>query len=198
MVTKKELRTRYKQMRAAIPPDRAEALSLVLAQVAMRDPAFRSARTVHLFLPIRRLHEVDTYPLLEEVFRTGKTAVVSVSDFSSGRMSHYRLPAGWPLVENAYGIPEPADTGALSPVSPRQIDLVFVPLLAYDAQGARVGYGRGFYDRFLRECSEQTIRAGLSFFPPETEPVSDLSPQDVPLDCCFTPQGKITCSSRAV
>lgn len=198
MTTKKELRTRYKQMRAAIPAERAGELSLALAQIAIRDPVFLSARTVHLFLPIRRLHEVDTYPLLDEVFRSGRTAVVSVSDFSSGRMAHYRLRPGDPLVENAYGIPEPADAGSLPPVRPQEIDLVFVPLLAYDAQGARVGYGRGFYDRFLRQCSARTVRAGLSFFPPEPEPIADLSSDDVPIDCCFTPQGKITCPPRDV
>lgn len=153
---------------------------------------FRAARTVHLFLPIRRLRELDTRPLLDEIFRRGKTAAVSVSDFSTGEMAHYRLRPGDALAENAFGIPEPAFPRTLERVDPVQIDLVVMPLLAYDIRGARVGYGRGFYDRFLRCCRADAVKAGVSFFPPESVPVSDVSPDDVPLDCCFTPQGKIT------
>ena len=65
--------------------------------------------------------------------------------------------------------------------------MVFVPLLAYDKQGNRVGYGKGFYDNFLSKCKPETIKIGLSFFPPE-EKIKDVSESDVKLDFCVTPE----------
>ena len=193
MATKKELRAQYKQFRRELPSGTAAELSAAVCEAVERSQEFRSAMTVHLFLPIRRQGEVDTFPILEEIFRRGKTAVVSVSDFSTGELAHYRLRREDPVAENRFGIPEPLHPEALERVLPAAIDLILVPLLAYDAQGTRVGYGRGFYDRFLHCCRPDAVKAGLSFFPPCAGPIDDATPDDVPLDVCFTPQGKITC-----
>lgn len=67
-----------------------------------------------------------------------------------------------------------------------KIDVVFVPLLAYDNKGNRVGYGKGFYDHFLSECREDVVKIGLSFFEPE-EAIEDVSATDIRLDYCVTP-----------
>ena len=67
--------------------------------------------------------------------------------------------------------------------------MVFVPLVAFDELGNRVGYGKGFYDEFLKNCSKDTIKIGLSFFEAEAV-ISDIELHDVPLDFCVTP-GKI-------
>ena len=71
------------------------------------------------------------------------------------------------------------------PVSP-QIEVVFVPVLALDKRGHRVGYGKGFYDRFLAQCSAQVIKVGLSFFEPISE-IKDTDKFDIPLDYAVTP-----------
>ena len=63
--------------------------------------------------------------------------------------------------------------------------MVFVPLLAYDKQGNRVGYGKGFYDNFLSKCKPETIKIGLSFFPPEDK-IDDVFESDVKLNFCVT------------
>ena len=191
MSSKKELRKFYRELRANIPPARAEALSLSACRTAMESPEFAAAQNIHVFLPIRRLHEIDTYPLLEAIFSQGKTAVVSVSDFEKGTMSCYALGDTGLLAENSFGIPEPADTTGLQLIAPQEIDLILIPLLAYDRTGHRVGYGRGFYDRFLRQCRPDAVKAGLSFFPPEEQPISDTTPEDIPLGCCFTPEGRV-------
>ena len=65
------------------------------------------------------------------------------------------------------------------------IDVVFVPLLAYDKQGNRVGYGKGFYDKFLSECKSNVVKIGLSFFDPE-EFIEDVFENDVKLNICIT------------
>lgn len=170
MATKKELRAQYKQLRRELPSGTAAELSAAVCEAVVRSQEFRSAATVHLFLPIRRQGEVDTFPILEEIFRRGKTAVVSVSDFSTGELAHYRLRREDPVAENRFGIPEPLHPEALERVLPAAIDLILVPLLAYDVQGTRVGYGRGFYDRFLHCAAPMRSRRGCLSFRPAPAP----------------------------
>ena len=85
---------------------------------------------------------------------------------------------------NTWGIEEPIENTIIAPAD---IDLVFVPLLAFDQKGYRVGYGKGFYDRFLSECRADTIKIGFSFFPPE-DYITDLHPLDIPLNYGITPE----------
>ena len=87
------------------------------------------------------------------------------------------------IKKNEYNIPEPVD-GIEVPST--KIDVVFVPLLAFDKKGHRVGYGKGFYDKFLSECKPDAIKIGLSFFEPE-ELITDVFESDVKLDYCVTP-----------
>ena len=98
-------------------------------------------------------------------------------------MTHYLLTDNTKFQKNAYNIPEPVD-GLEVPVI--KMDVVFVPLLAFDVKGNRVGYGKGFYDKFLSECKPETIKIGLSFFDAE-EIIEDASEKDIQLDYCVTP-----------
>jgi 5-formyltetrahydrofolate cyclo-ligase len=103
-------------------------------------------------------------------------------------MTHYLLTDNTKFRKNAYNIPEPVD-GIEVPVS--KIDVVFVPLLAYDEKGNRVGYGKGFYDAFLSKCKPETIKIGLSFFSPEFQ-IKDVTSDDIKLDFCVTPDSVYT------
>ena len=102
----------------------------------------------------------------------------------SGNMQHFQYSDEMELVKNSFGIAEPAGGETFSP---DEIDLVLVPLLAFDERGYRVGYGKGYYDRFLSECREDVIKIGLSFFEPE-EQIDDINQFDIPLNYCVTPQ----------
>ena len=84
---------------------------------------------------------------------------------------------------NELGITEPK-TGAV--VLPEQIDMVLVPLLVFDLSGYRVGYGKGYYDRFLEKCREDCLLVGLSYFEP-IENISDTHEFDIPLTLGITP-----------
>ena len=84
---------------------------------------------------------------------------------------------------NKYGITEPKE-GEI--VSPAVLDLVFVPLLVADKQGYRVGYGKGFYDKFLSNTSTNTVLVGISYFEP-IDAISDVNEFDIPLDLLITP-----------
>ncbi|MEY2811910.1 MAG: hypothetical protein RI991_905, partial [Bacteroidota bacterium] len=85
--------------------------------------------------------------------------------------------------DNQYGIPEP--TAGIE-VTSDMIDVVVVPLLAFDKKGNRVGYGKGYYDRFLASCRNDVITIGLSFFPPVLS-IDDIDFFDKKLDFCITP-----------
>jgi 5-formyltetrahydrofolate cyclo-ligase len=84
---------------------------------------------------------------------------------------------------NEFDIPEPINEKA---VQNSQIDLVLVPLLIFDQFGHRVGYGKGFYDRFLSECRADTIKIGLCDFS-SVQQISPVLPSDIAMDFCITP-----------
>jgi 5-formyltetrahydrofolate cyclo-ligase len=87
-----------------------------------------------------------------------------------------------------WGIGEPAHDEF---VEPAEIDMVVVPLICFDRQGHRVGYGKGYYDRFLSRCRPDCVKVGLSYFGPVGE-IDDVWEGDVQLDFCATPDGVIT------
>lgn len=90
------------------------------------------------------------------------------------------------FVPNQWGIYEPMEGDLLIP---ERIDMVFVPLITFDTAGYRVGYGKGFYDRFLTDCRKNVVTIGLSYFEPVTK-ISDIQSFDVPLNYCITPQNR--------
>lgn len=181
-MTKNDIRLHYRALRAALTPEQHAADSLSIANHCLSLPIW-NGHYYHLFLPIERLREIDTEPLLHLLAGKDKSVVVSRSDFDTGAMQHFLLEDGVRLRANAYGIPEPENG---TPVATDVLDVVFVPLLAFDANGHRVGYGKGFYDRFLAECRPDTVKVGLSFFPPVAS-WDDIWAQDVRLDFCVTP-----------
>ncbi len=184
---KSELRKKYKALRAVLTPDLIEAQSLAIAN-QLHSLDIWNNTYFHLFLTIAEQNEIDTEYILPILAGKDKEIVVSKSDFATHKMSHYLLTDNTKFRKNAYNIPEPVD-GIEVPVS--KIDVVFVPLLAYDEKGNRVGYGKGFYDAFLSECKPETIKIGLSFFPPEIE-IKDVTSDDIKLDFCVTPDSVYT------
>ncbi|AJH13380.1 5-formyltetrahydrofolate cyclo-ligase [Myroides profundi] len=181
-MNKEELRLKYKALRDNLDLDRIDDLSLEIANQALQLPIWDKVN-YHLFLSIRNKKEIDTEYLLQILAGKDKNTILSKSDFKEGTLSHYLLTDNTTIKVNSYGIPEPIDG---IQVSEKQLDVVFIPLLAYDKQGNRIGYGKGFYDRFLAECKPNVIKVGLSFFPPEDH-ISDVREGDIPLDYCITP-----------
>ena len=74
---------------------------------------------------------------------------------------------------------------------PEEIDLILVPLLAFDTYGYRVGYGKGYYDKFLKECREDLVKIGFSYFDP-VDVIDDINAFDVKLTYCITPNANFT------
>lgn len=146
---------------------------------------FSTYRTVHSFIPISKFNEIETATIFERIwtdFPNIRTAVPSTNR-STDELEHYLYTRTTDLVENAWGIREPSGG---EKADPKEIDLALVPLLCFDERGYRVGYGKGYYDRFLRLCRADCLKVGLSFFPPEPE-IDDIHDGDVRLDACITP-----------
>ena len=127
-------------------------------------------------------HEVLTEYILKDL-ECNNQLFVPVTNFQEGTMIQVPYSLGDTLEFNAYQIPEPRIQ--LSPIIPTELDVVFIPLLQADVRGNRLGYGKGFYDRYLALCRPDVIKIGLNFF----EPISAIPSEetDIPLDYLITP-----------
>ena len=179
---KKEVRQKYKLLRQELPTDQVEEKSLAIANQVLQLDCWDKT-TYHIFLPIVSQKEVNTEYILQLLAGKDKNIVVSKADFETREMTHFLLTDATKIKENHYQIPEPVDG---IEVPSYKIDVVFVPLLAYDGKGNRVGFGKGFYDKFLASCRPDCIKIGLSFFTPE-QSVESVDLLDVKLDFCVTP-----------
>lgn len=180
---KTELRKIYKQKRTNLSSKQVEQKSIAIANQSLKLPIWK-ASIYSLFLSIEDKKEVDTHYLLSILQGKDKDIVLSKSNFSTYEMTHFLLTDNTKIKINQWGIPEPVD-GITVP--PDKIDVVFVPLLAFDKNGHRIGYGKGFYDRFLASCKPSTVRIGVSFFEIEDQQFPSHQ-DDIPLNYCITPE----------
>ncbi|WP_324719719.1 5-formyltetrahydrofolate cyclo-ligase [Salinimicrobium sp. HB62] len=183
MNRKKKLRIKYKRLREMLTVDEVEEGSLEIANNLLNLPIW-GKEYFHLFLSISEKREVDTQGILHILQGKDKHVVLSKADFESGNLTNYLLTDSTVIKVNEWGIPEPVDGIKIEASS---IDVVFIPLLVYDENGNRIGYGKGFYDRFLSQCRPDVIKVGLSFFSAE-EKFLEVDEHDVPLDFCVTPE----------
>ena len=185
-MNKTELRKIYQARRKALSEEEAGHLSREICEEFFQQVNLNDVQHLHIFLPIAHHKEINTWLIIRklqnEYPHTG--IVVSSTDWKNKRMEHFHLHPHTELKESSLGIPEPV-AGEFCPSE--KIDLVLLPLLAFDLSGNRVGYGAGFYDRFLASCLLGTKKIGLSFFEATPEPISDTNPLDIPMDACICP-----------
>lgn len=185
MLTKGSLRREYKKLRLELSDEEVNLLNEQLIHQA-QEFDWSNLSYIHVYIPIQKFKEPDTL-LLERIFRdryVDTHLVISRSDLLSNKMDHFVWEKDHLLELNQWGISEPVSG---TPVFAEQLDAVIVPLLAFDQQGHRVGYGKGFYDRFLSACRPDCLKIGMSFFGPVSK-IEDIEPSDVALDFCITPQ----------
>jgi 5-formyltetrahydrofolate cyclo-ligase len=179
---KSQIRKSSASQRTQLSIKQVEALSLqLLDQFQKLD--FTAVHSVHVFLPIAEKKEPDTFLFIEWLSEQHPNIkiIVPKADFSSSLMTHHVYSGRAGLSKNLYNILEPLDS---TPYNDR-IDMVLIPMLAFDRNGYRVGYGKGFYDRFLQ--SIDTLKVGLSFYSP-IDLIDDVNEFDVRLDLCITPE----------
>ncbi|QIE60077.1 5-formyltetrahydrofolate cyclo-ligase [Rasiella rasia] len=179
-MTKAELRKKYQHLRKELSNNTLEDRSLAIANNALQLPIWDKSY-YHIFLSISEKKEVLTDYILHILQGKDKSVCIPKADFDSLQMEHILLQENTLIKVSAYGIPEPVEGIA---ISPQQFDVVFVPLLAFDKKGNRIGYGKGFYDRFLAKCRPDCLKIGLSYFEAEDEIIHEYI--DFPLNYCIT------------
>lgn len=183
-MTKKELRKLYQEKRRSLSRQEQNRLDDLLLIQFQQQP-LGDIQTLLSFWPIAEKLEVNTHLMVDNLlFRIpGLQLAFPVMDITSDVFKCILVDDNTEYGENRFGIAEPIIG---EEIAAQHIDAVFVPLLAFDKKGYRVGYGKGFYDRFLKSCNEGILKIGFSFFEPE-ERIDDINEFDVPLNICITP-----------
>ncbi|MFD2200119.1 5-formyltetrahydrofolate cyclo-ligase [Shivajiella indica] len=184
-MNKETIRSHFKQKRGELSKEEVRSLSDQIISLFLE---FLSSKEninhIHLFLPIDRFNEVDTFPLFFKLQEKGLHIYTSIVNKAKDNLDTLEITNNTRFVNDAWGIPLPAEAMR---VSPENIQLILVPLLAYDRRGYRLGYGKGYYDKYLAGMGNQVLKVGLSFFDP-----IDWIPEeahDIPLDLCITQNG---------
>jgi 5-formyltetrahydrofolate cyclo-ligase len=181
---KREARKVFREKRRQLSSsDQMKLDDLLLIQFQRLDLPFLSYALS--FFPIEENHEVNSFIFTSYLqFRNpGLHVAYPRTNFSNEQMQAI-LDHSENFVRNVYNIYEPASG---EEIVPQLLDLVLVPLLVCDQSGNRVGYGKGFYDRFLKQCRPDCLKVGLSYFDP-IDTITDANEFDVPLNYCITPQ----------
>jgi 5-formyltetrahydrofolate cyclo-ligase len=191
---KAELRKIYLARQKSLAAEERRARSEAISDLFFRNFDLSKARFLHGFLPIERFNEIDTKLIFESIWREFphlETLVPRVN-FETGEIENLKFSAQTRLAPNRWQIDEPAHDET---VETEKIDLILVPLLCFDPKGFRVGYGKGFYDRFLKNCRADALKIGLSYFAPIGE-IEDAREFDVRLDFCITPERIFTTETQ--
>lgn len=180
---KSAIRKEHFEMRKAVSNELREEYSEKISNRVIdflnSNPAIRH---VHLFLSIYKLNEVNTFPLLEKLQDLGYIIYTSHLNPNTKVLDTLEITDAKEFETGDFGIPIPkypkiVDSG--------KIQLVLVPLLAYDRKGNRLGYGKGYYDKFFAFLNHKIMKVGLSFFLPTQDIPAE--PHDIGLDICITP-----------
>lgn len=182
---KEKLRNHFLKKRNNLSGKEVEEKSQCIIDRILKMKVFQQAQTFHSYVSIQKNNEVDTIRFLEICLQMGKNLVVPKM-IGEGKLSHIRLDSLKDLRKNSLGVPEPVGGRKFSV---DDLDLVIVPMVAGDRKKNRIGYGAGYYDRFLTNCSAPKI--GLLFdcqLYDDTLPVENF---DIPLDILITESGRI-------
>ena len=182
-MTKAELRKSYLQKRLALTEADCLNYSRQICEQFFLNFDLSFIKIIHLYLPIEKNKEPDTWLILDRVRGEFLNVRVSLPRVRDNRLENIFFEDLHQLEKNSLGIPEPKQ-GVPTPTE--KIDLVIIPMLAFDQKGHRVGYGKGFYDRFLKQCRTDCKKVGLSFFEP-LEKIGDSNEHDIALTHCITP-----------
>ena len=173
-MNKKELRAMIRGQKRAMTPEEIENRSKKLCELFLQSDAYKNAKTIYGYLPYNQ--EVRTVPMLEQALKDGKRVAVPKC---YGDEMKFLFMDDLSKVEKGYaGIPEPI---ADEPVADDETALVLMPGMAFDPQGHRIGYGGGFYDKFLaQEPNHPTLALCYDF---QVLPHLETEEFDIPVDC---------------
>ncbi|MBS0911001.1 5-formyltetrahydrofolate cyclo-ligase [Tatumella sp. JGM118] len=183
---RQQIRAQIRRQRQALSPQQQQLAAQQVAERALSFPLLAQARNVALFLSFDG--ELDTRPLITRLWQRGQQVYLPVlHPFSQGQLLFIRYLPDTPLKPNRFGIPEPSlNLTELAPLD--TLDMILVPLVAFDAQGQRLGMGGGFYDRTLQHWQQHgVLPAGLAHCCQQV-PALPTEQWDIPLPVIITPE----------
>ncbi|TVZ37518.1 5-formyltetrahydrofolate cyclo-ligase [Alteromonadaceae bacterium 2753L.S.0a.02] len=182
-MSKSLLRAEIRKARRALSPQQQKSAAIQLGKIVCAKALYHRAQ--HIALYIANDGEISPHEILSHARRHGKHCYLPAL---AGKTLHFReYPPGGTLTENRFGIPEPIERYAT--VEPEQLDLVLLPLVAFDAQGNRLGMGGGFYDRtFSFKLQQPSTKPTLIGLAHALQQQSELSRDnwDIPLNAIAT------------
>ena len=184
IMLKQEIRKIYQQKRLQLPFEERQDMS-VLMNYHFSKMSWPQLFYLLSYSPLTSKNEFEISGC-EEMIRQKSPGVKVALPKTGTDLTHMRaclLTKNTLFVRNRFNILEPLDGEVVENIL---LDLAFVPLLAFDQRGYRVGYGKGFYDYFFAQCRADIIKVGFSFFEPVQE-ITDINEFDVPLNFCITP-----------
>ncbi|MDH5398788.1 MAG: 5-formyltetrahydrofolate cyclo-ligase [Cyclobacteriaceae bacterium] len=188
-MNKNILRKLYLEKRMTLTQEEYNRRNLRLCAHFFEYVNLSDVNALHVFLPIKEKREPDTWLLIRRLTTAYPqiSIVISKTIWHSISLELYRFEGMEQLKVNKWGIPEP-EYG--QKVDFKDIDLVLVPLVSFDMKGSRIGYGKGFYDRFMAQCRPDVQKIGYALSSPlDYIPFNDQ--HDVHLNGCITPYGMI-------
>ena len=179
---KSELRNIYSLKRKNLSDYQINKRSILISKKLLDIPIW-DKEFYHIFLTSKKNNEIETKFILSMLAQKNKKVVVPrLIDLNN--LEHILLTKQTILKENSYGIPEPQKYNNKI-IFPQELDVIIVPLYIFDLNGNRVGYGKGYYDRFLKNCRDDVIKIGISLFEP-VKSISDITRNDVALNYAIT------------
>ena len=180
---KKDLRLKYLELRKTITPKELEIISKNICDHVFNNFQLEK-KFISIFLPIKKYKEINTYKIWYKAISLNAHVAIPKINKKNNELKHVIFEHKNQLEINKFGIPEPKKGKV---ISAEHFDYVFIPLLTVDFNGNRVGYGKGYYDRFLKHCKAQCKFIGLYHFDELNQKISDLNNLDVQLNACITP-----------
>lgn len=178
-MTKSELRTLYRSKRKKLSSEKANEISLQILE-NLKSMDIWGNSVFHVFIPILNQNEINTLPIIEYLFELNKQVVVPKVE--GDKMLNCLIDENTEFISGKFNVTEPKK---FQLIDSEQIEVVILPMLIGDKKGNRVGYGGGYYDRFLEKLQPKVLKIGINFFPPISE-INDVESTDIPLDYCVT------------
>jgi len=177
---KSKLRRKFLTIRKSLSKQYVSDNSRLIAQRVLQSEEYKNAGTIHCYVSITENKEVHTHDLIRQCLEDGKKVVVpKMADHQ--KLRHIFLHSMDDLVPNHWNVPEPKTDDE---ANLKELDLILVPMVAGDRFKNRVGYGKGYYDRFLSQCDSKKM--GLLFSCLLNDQKIPVDPYDVPMDIIIT------------
>ncbi len=180
---KEVIRERMRRRRKTLTYGQVHEKSETIRYKLEGKKAFKEAKTIMMYISAYK--EPETLPIIERLLEQGKRVIVPVSSTETNTIVPTYIESLSELTKGAYGIPEPS---IIRPVKKEDIEVIVIPGIAFDMHRNRLGFGKGYYDKFLEDMNAKKIALCYDFQIVDDLPADD---HDIPMDLILTEEGEV-------